>query len=104
MDAFFKSTALQKETYIFIILGVVLKHRSTNFTLVESSFAWEEQMYILNGTPKAFYVYIYFRIIILEEESTSLSINIFEGLDTIFTKEVSSSTNIPDAYEIEMLK
>ena len=75
-----------------------MKHRSTNFTLVESSFAWKEQMYTLNGTPKDFYVYIYFRIIILEEESTSLSINIFEGLDTIFTKELSRSTDIPDAY------
>ena len=29
MDTFFTSTVLQKETYIFIILGVVLKHRST---------------------------------------------------------------------------
>ena len=61
-------------------------------------------MYILNGTPKVFYIYTYFRIIILEEESTSLSINLFEGLDTIFTKEVSSNTDIPDAYEIEMFK
>ena len=61
-------------------------------------------MYILSGTPKVYYIYTYFRIIILEEESTSLSINLFEGLDTIFTKEVSSNTDIPDAYEIEMFK
>ena len=61
-------------------------------------------MYVLDGTPKVFYIYTYFRIIILEEESTSLSINLFEGLDTIFTKEVSSNTDIPDAYEIEMFK
>ena len=59
---------------------------------------------MLNGTSKVFYIYTYFRIIILEEESTSLSINLFEGLDTIFTKEVSSNTDIPDAYEIEMFK
>ena len=32
-------------------------------------------------------MYTYFRIIILEEESTSLSINFFEGFDAIFTKE-----------------
>ena len=49
-------------------------------------------------------MHTYFRIIILEEESTSLSINIFEGLGTIFTKEVSSNTDILDAYETEILK
>ena len=81
-----------------------MKHRSTNLTLVESSFAWKDRMYLLNGTPKVFYIYTYFRIIILEEESTSLSINIFEGLGTIFTKEVSSNTDILDAYETEILK
>ena len=81
MGAFFTSTVLEKETYVFIILGVVLKHRSTNFTLVESPFAWKDRIYILNGTPKVFYIYTYVRIIILEEESTSVSINIFEGLE-----------------------
>ena len=72
MESFFTSTVLQKETYIFIILRVVLKHGSISFTLVESSFSWKEQTYILNGTSKAFYIYMYFRIIILEDESTSL--------------------------------
>ena len=80
MGAFFTSTVLEKETYVFIILGVVLKHRSTNLQ-VKSSFAWKDRMYVLNGTPKVFYIYTYFRIIILEEESTSVSINIFEGLE-----------------------
>ena len=88
MDTFFTSTVLQNETYIFIIFGVVLKQKYL--------FAWKKWIYLLNGTPKAFYIYTYFRLI--------MPINIFEGLDTIFTKEVSSNTDIPDTYEIEMLK
>ena len=53
-----RSGVIQEETYNFIISGVLLKHRSTNFTLVEATFASKERMYISNVTAKGFF-YLY---------------------------------------------
>ena len=44
------------------------------------------------------YIYIYFRMTVSEKESTSLSVSIFEYLDTIITKEVSCTTDSPDDF------
>ena len=56
-------------------------------------------MYISNVTLTGFfYIYAYVRMIVSVEESTSLSVNIFEDLDTIVTKKTSCNTDTPDNF------
>ena len=74
----------QEETYSFIILGVLLKYRSTNFTLVKATFACNEQ--ISNVTPKGFFTYIL------------TSKRLLEDLDIIVTKEESHNTDTPNGF------
>ena len=70
---------------------MLLKNRNTNFTLAEATFIWKERTYISNVTPKGFFLRIHYLLQndCSEEESTSLSVKIFEDLDIIVTKEAS---------------
>ena len=72
-----KARVMQEKPCNLIDSGILLKHRNTNFTFVEAT------LFERNGTPKGFLLHIhtYFRMTVSEEESTSLSVKIFEELD-----------------------
>ena len=78
-----RNCVIQKKPCSFISSGVLLKHKSTNFTLVEATFVWKERAHMSIVIPNGLYTYF------LEEEATSLSVNTFEDLDSIVTKDAS---------------
>ena len=53
---------IQKKSCSFISSGVLLKHKSTNFTLVEATFVWKERAICQSLIPNGLYTYF------LEEE------------------------------------
>ena len=90
-DAFLTPGVIQEKTCTSIFPEMLLKNRNTNFTLAEATFIWKERTYISNVTPKGFFLRIHYLLQndCSEEESTSLSVKIFEDLDIIVTKEAS---------------
>ena len=55
------SCVIQEKTFK---KGVYLKHRNTNFTLVEGTFVWKQRTYISDVTQKRFFLHIYIYIYI----------------------------------------
>ena len=53
------SCVIQEKTFK---KGVYLKHRKTNFTLVEGTFVWKQRTYISDVTQKRFFLHIYIYI------------------------------------------
>ena len=99
-DAFLMPGVIQEKTCSLIVSRILLKHRNSNFTLVEATFVWKERTCTSKVTPKGFFLHIhtYFRMTVSEEESPLRSVKIFEHLNIIVTKEVSYNTDVSDDF------
>ena len=67
---------------------------------MEAIFVIKERMYTSNVTPKGLFlrIHTYFSMTVSEEESMSLSVNIFEDLDIIVTREASCNATASDDF------
>ena len=99
-DAFLTPGVIQEKTCTSIFPEILLKNRNTNFTLAEATFVWKERTDTSNVTPKGFFLRIHYLLQndCSEEESTSLSVKIFEDLDIIVTKEASCNKDASDDF------